>query len=377
MKLLDKAKLKQNIQEIAKYDLENQNLFGSSYFVSQNGTEILKEHFGVTGLDEAQKVDDGTIFRLASMTKPITAAAILILVDRGLVSLDDPVSKFFPEFNDIHVITKDGVDLGKTKTPVTILHCLTHTSGFGSNEKPVEVTDADRGSYLKTIRCFVRAGLDFEPFTMQSYSAYAAFDVLAAIVEKVTKQDYEEFLKKEIFIPCDMRDTTFLPSEEQWKRVITMHKKTDDKNDVAVTYPNCIFGQIPCGQKLAGAGLVSTLHDYANFAQMLLNEGNVRGQQIVSPETLRKISQQYLPEEFAFGEGTENWGLGVRVILNESYGTLSVGSYGWSGAYGAHFWIDVENQICAVFMKNSHFDGGAANQSAQRFEKAVYDALIS
>ena len=372
MRLIDECKLRHNIEEIAKYDLDNNNLFGSSYFVYQNGEVVFKKHFGYTSIDGKEKVDDTTIYRLASMTKPITSIAILILLDRGLISLDDPVSKYIPEFENIHVITSDGVDLGKTKTPVTILHCLTHTSGFGS-EKVLNMTDKDRESISNTIAFYINAGLDFEPFTKQVYSAFAAFDVLAAIVEYVTKQDYETFLKNEIFVPCNMLNTTFSPSEEQWKRVITMHNNTDGKNVVGKTYPGCVFGMFPTYHKLAGAGLASTLDDYAAFAQMLLQKGKINGHEILSEQSFNKLSFPHVPIEIMPYDA--RWGLGVRVITEPEYGVLPVGAYGWSGAYGSHFWIDPENDLYAVFMKNSNFDGGAANKSAVRFEKAVFDAL--
>lgn len=374
MKLLNKEKLEHNIEKIATYDFENHKVFGSSYFVWQNGDLAYKKHFGNVGLEDSEKVNDKTIYRLASMTKPITAVAILILIDRGLVSLNDPVSKYLPEFADIHIITPDGVDLGKTKTEVTILHCLTHTSGFGSG-KVVEMTDKDRETIYETIKCFYNAGLTFEPFTSHAYSAFAAFDVLATIIEKVTGQDYAEFLKNEIFIPCNMPDTTFSPSQDQWKRIIEMHNRVDDKNCIGETFPECVFESFPCGHNLAGAGLVSTLDDYANFAKMLLNKGTIFGKQIVSPETMSKMPSLYLPKEFTIEKDSSTWGLGVRVVINKDYKDLPIGSFGWSGAYGSHFWIDPENDICAVFMKNSRIDGGSFNQSARHFEKAVADAL--
>ena len=342
MKLLDKSKLGHNIDEIAEFDLDNNNVVGSSYFVYQKGNVILKKHFGNTDINGSKKVGDGTIYRLASMTKPITAVAILILVDRGLISLDDPVSKYIPEFEDIHIKTTDGIDLGKTKTPVTILHCLTHTSGFGS-EKVISMSDEDRKNIKNTIACHVNAGLDFEPFTKQAYSGYAAFDILAAIVEIVTEQDYEEFLKNEIFIPCDMPDTTFSPSESQWKRIMTMHNKVDDKNDVGITYPGCVFEGFPCEHKLAGAGLVSTLNDYSNFAKMLLNKGEINNKCIISEQSFKMLSKPHVPEDIM--PQHERWGLGVRVITDEEYRRLPVGSFGWSGAYGSHFWIDPKNDI--------------------------------
>lgn len=374
MRILDQARLNQNIEQIAKYDLDNNNVFGSSYFVYQNGNTVFKKHFGKTNLDENKDVDDSTIYRLASMTKPITAIAMLILAERGQISLDDPVGKYIHGFNRIHIINADGHDLGISQIPITISHCLSHTSGFGSGGKPVTESEESRKTFLKTIDCYMNAGLDFTPFSKQAYSPWAAFDILGAIVEKVTNQDYEEFLRNEIFIPCDMLNTTFSPSEKQWLQVIAMHNKVNGKNDIGATYSGCVFENFPCSHKLAGAGLVSTLDDYSNFARMLLGKGQINNTRIISEETFQKLSHPYIPKEIM--PGNERWGLGVRVIVDKNYQYLPVGSFGWSGAYGSHFWIDPQNQICAVFMKNSKFDGGSANQSAQRFEEAVFNALI-
>lgn len=154
---------------------------------------------------------------------------------------------------------------------------------------------------------------------------------------------------------------------------MAMHNKVDDKNDVGITYSGCVFERFPCEHKLAGAGLASTLNDYSNFAKMLLNKGEINNKRIISEQSFKMLSKPYVPEEIM--PCHERWGLGVRVITNEAYCLLPVGSFGWSGAYGSHFWIDPENDICAVFMKNSKFDGGAGNRSAVRFEEAVFNAL--
>ena len=374
MKKLDRNKLMKNIEEIASYDLNENNVFGSSYFVFQDGDTVLKKHFGTSDLNGKIPMGDKAIFRLASMTKPITAIAVMILIDRGLISLSTPASDFLPEFENLHVVSPDGIDLGKTKTAITVMHLLTHTSGFGTHSKTVTMSDDEMATINNTIECFIKAGLDFEPFSTHSYSPFAAFDVLATIIEKVTGQEYEEFLKQEIFIPCNMKDTTFIPSDEQWKRIVDMHDKSDGNNTVRQMKPGCIFEDFPCEHKLAGAGLVSTLDDYIEFSKMLLNRGKTVNKQIVSEETFSLMHKPYVPEEIM--PENENWGLGVRVITDESYGSLPVGTFGWSGAYGSHFWIDFENNLCAVFMKNSEVDGGAANASACRFEKAVHDALI-
>ena len=366
---IDVEYLSKNISKVAEYDLAENNVFGSSYIVCQHGKTVYKKHFGYSDSESKIPTDDKTIFRLASMTKPITAVAILILIDRGKLSLDDEVSKHLPEFEDIHIITPDGEDLGLPKNPPTIKHLLTHTSGFGGT-KAVKTDDYDKKSIQNTINCFAKAGLDFEPSSQEAYSAFAAHDALALVIERLTGKDYAAFLQEEIFSPCGMTDTTFIPTEEQWCRMMTMHNKKDDKSCVGETIAGCVFEDFPATHKLAGAGLASTLADYSLFAQMLLNKGNANGIQIVSKDTFDLMPQPYIS-----AYGYEHWGLSVRVVTDEEYKYLPVGAYGWSGAYGSHFWVDPVNDITAVFMKNSRFDGGAGNMSAQRFEKAVYYAL--
>ena len=171
-----------------------------------------------------------------------------------------------------------------------------------------------------------------------------------------------------------MLSTTFSPSESQWKQIMTMHNKVDGKSETGLTQSGCVFESFPCEHKLAGAGLASTLSDYSEFAIMLLNKGKTNNRTIISEKAFSIFSNAYVPEKIM--PGNERWGLGVRVIVKDDYNDLPVGSFGWSGAYGSHFWIDPENNICAVFMKNSKFDGGAGNNSACRFEKAVSDSFF-
>lgn len=371
MKLLNKELLERKIDEIAFYDLENHNVFGSSYLVCQNGITILKKYYGETGNGGAMNGD--ALFRLASLTKPITAVAMMILEERGLISISDNVSRYIPEFKYLHIKSyNDGSDMGKPEKEPTVLSLLTHTSGFGISTT-AQLTESDRENYLNTVKYFVDKGLKFEPFKCQEYSAYAAFDVLALIAEKVTGEDYGEFLKREIFEPCAMNNTTFIPTDEQRKRIVKMHDRIDGENAVSDMFPGCIFENFPCEHKLAGAGLISSLGDYAQFAKMLLHKGKTDYGRIMSEKTAVKQGIPYVSKEVM--PGKESWGLGVRVIVDNLYENLPVGAFGWSGAYGSHFWIDYENDICAVFMKNSRFDGGAGNQSACRFEKAVHDSL--
>ena len=377
MKLLNKEILANNIKEIADYDFDNNKVFGCAYSVYQAGEKVCQECFGHTSVDKNTPITEDTLFRLASMTKPVTAVATLILIERGLLSLDDKVLDFIPEYKDVHVTEiVDGQvkDLGITPTPVTVFHLLTHSSGIGSNGIKAErfITNADKQTALDLARFYARIGLDFVPGSTQLYSGTGAFSVLAYIIEKVSGKSLQDFASEEIFKPCKMANTTFIPTDEQWSNMIDMHARVDGKSVVAKTEKDCLFLNYPCTHSLGGAGLASTLGDYVKFANMLLNFGKVEDKTIVSKEIFCKLcTPQVKIDEYTY------WGFGVRVIANDKHPTLSKGSFGWSGAFGSHFWVDVENKVVAVYMKNSTVDGGAGNESSRKFEFAVKNALAN
>ncbi len=372
--------LKSNIEKAALYDFENNKVFGSAYCVIRGDNVIYKKCFGSISADTDEPVTENTIFRMASMTKPVTAMATLILIERGLLSLSDKVSDYLTEFKDIHItqMSQSGqlTDLGKAQNEITICNLLTHTSGIGSDPlKDAKLSEEDIKSIDDTVNFYLRMGLDFEPGTKQQYSAFGAFDVLVKIIEKVSGTDYLEFLTKEIFEPCGMTDTTFIPTPEQWKSTIAMHNRVDGESCNEKTVEDRVFSFFPCKHYLGGAGLVSTLDDYSRFAKMLLNKGKTPTKQIVREDTFRLLHTPFVSEKIM--PSSERWGLGVRVIVREDYEDLPVGAFGWSGAYGTLFWIDSTNNIAAVYMKNSIFDGGAGNESARNFEKAVTNSLIN
>lgn len=375
MKKLNLELLENNIDAVAEYDLNNNKVFGSAYCVWQDGKIVFEKCYGKTGL-YGTEVKNNTLFRLASMTKPITAIAVLILMERGLLSLDDCTSKYFPEIKDIHITDSQRNSLGAPRNLPTIRNLLSHCGGIGSNyDKFTNMTDEDRATLDASVKYMISIGLDFEPTTKQQYSGTGAFDLLAKIVEMQSGTDFLSFITKEILEPCGMVDTTFMPNDEQYERLIKMHIRNEDQgeNEEFKMKDGCIFEAFPCTHFLGGAGLVSTLSDYIKFAQMLLNRGKTQEKQIVSEEAIALMSTPWVSKEVQ--NGNERWGLGVRVITEPKYLYLPIGAFGWSGAYGSHFWIDPENDICAVFMKNSKTDGGAANESARFFEKAVYTSF--
>ena len=376
MKKINAEVLGANIEKSAEKNLSSGKICGASALVYQNGEVIYKNCFGVTEVGGDCPVKENTVFRIMSMTKPITAVAILILMERGLLSLDDLVEKYIPEFAEQYIgeLDENGevVRVGKAKTKITILHLLTHTSGSGSRplwaKQYPKFTAEDKSSLDNMVKAFARCELAFEPGTATSYSGMSGLAILGRVVELITGMTYNEFLKKNIFELCDMPDTTFEPNDDQWSRMITMHDMVDDKPVAVASVPGCVRGDIPPTTHLGGGGLASTLVDYANFAKMLLDGGVFNGNRVISEESVRLMSTPHVSEEIQ--PGAARWGLAVRVIVGEN--RRPVGTYGWSGAYGTHFWVDPENKLFAVYMKNSHFDGGSGAKTSAEFERDVY-----
>ena len=369
MKKLNLSRTKKHVDKIAEHDFKNNKVFGSCYSVYQKNNFDLYRCYGTVGVSTTEKVTEKTVFRLASMTKPVTAVAVLLLAERGLLSLDDTIDRYIPGFSDIHIKDADGKDLGAPQKLPKIRNLLSHNSGLGSDIRKLEkMTAEDYESIDSTIEYLLRAGLDFEPESMQYYSPTAAFDVAVKIAETVTGRDFQDFLSEEIFTPLEMTDTTFIPTPEQRGRIIAMHCNKDGKNAEKEMPGDTVFENVPEKHYLGGGGLVSTLEDYGKFAKMLLDKGvSQTGKRILKEETLLKMTEP----QIAINKN-QSWGLGVRVITHKSYPHLPMGCFGWSGAYGTHFFIDPKNGISAVFMKNSAVDGGAGNKSAVKLERAVY-----
>ncbi len=377
MKKLNINELKKKIENRINTDIKEGNISSAACLVMQDSEVLYEGTFGVKtpGTDIPLSAD--AIFRLASMTKPITAVAAMILVDRGLLSITDKVSTYIPEFANMHIseLSSDGKLLGShpAKNEITIKNLLSHSSGVGTGNTQM-LPEGGRAAHQKKTLCeavmaYSEALLDFEPETNAAYSPFGAFDVMARIIEIVSGTEYEEFLKKEIFEPCKMVDTTFEPTPTQWDRMITMHNKVDGKSVIGNTWDGCVFTNVPTSHKLGGAGLISTLADYKNFAQMLANGGEIFGKRIVSKETISEMSKRQLTKDA--NPCGDIWGLGVRVVYDESGCALPNGCFGWSGAFGTHFWVDPENKVIGIYMKNSNYDGGSGAVTSSNFEKDV------
>ncbi len=375
MKIINKELLAEKIESRMAEDIATHKVGGAALIVNQNGKTVYKNCFST----DFAEVKEDTIFRLASMTKPITAVAALICQDKGLFNISDPVKKYLPECDGFNIV--DAVDgelkiIEKQNRDITIAHLLSHTSGIFCAEEGAIIgglmTKEDKKDVNSTVDFLLKQGISFQPGENQAYSGFGAFDVMVKVIETVTGEDFYEFIKENIFEPCEMPDTVFEMSAEQEKRMIPMHNRVDEKSVEGLAWEGCNFNDFPRSHRLGGAGLVSTVKDYANFAQMLLNKGTFNGKQIVSEKGIEQMQTNQVADGIM--RGSWRWGLGVRIEIAHSF--LPHGLFGWSGAFGSHFWIDPENEITAVYMKNSRYDGGAWNVTAVNFEKDVYDSLI-
>ena len=222
--------------------------------------------------------------------------------------------------------------------------------------------------------CLKNTYLTFEPYYQTGYSAYFAFDLIALLIERFSGMKYADFIKKNIFEPLEIKDITYTPSNEQWERLVCMSDRAIGTGIVNIDMGKHTFENFPLTYTCAGAGLVGSIEDYFKFAEMLRQEGSYNGVQIVSPEVFSLLYKKYVPMEYRPKDSTHSWGLGVRVTVNDK--NLPDGCYGWSGAYGTHFWIDRENDITAIYMKNNRWhDSHGGGSTAVQFEADVMSSL--
>jgi CubicO group peptidase (beta-lactamase class C family) len=357
------------------------DIAGAVTVVGTRGGVAGVEAVGLMSIEKNQPMRKDALFRIASMTKPITAAGILILADEGKLSVDDPVEKYLPEFKGQMLVaekSKDAVTLKKPSRPIVLKDLLTHTSGLPAGP-PVGLADLYRKrnhTLAEGVIAFSQQPLQFEPGSQWSY-CNAGIDTLGRVIEVVSGQPYEEFLRQRIFTPLGMTDTTFYPSAEQWGRTATVYNKTNGK---LVADPNLPL-DLPAGSKypVPAGGLFSTGADLAKFYQMMLNQGSLGSVKILSPAAVEAMTKAHTKPEhkvgFVPGMG---FGLGVGVVREPQGVTamLSPGSFGHGGAYGTQGWMDPKQDLFLVMLiQRTGLQNGDASPMRQAFQEAAVAAL--
>jgi len=337
-----------------------------------------------------------TLFRIASMTKPITSVALMMLYEEGKLMLTDPVSKFIPSFKSSRVLEGAAEAAVAARRAINLRDLLSHRSGltYGFlNGGPVG------GGYRKngvidglTVTTMTLAEaidkLAAEPLIAHPGAAWnysLSTDVLGRVVEVASGQPLQVFLRDRIFKPLRMGDTDFVVPEAKWSRLATVYSPDGPAGIRPMTDPesfgNTVMSPIASYREgktyfSGGAGLVSTARDYARFAQMLLNGGVLDGARLLSPKTMELMTASHtadLPPSGLIGGGAQ-FGLGFRVVTDvATTQTLgSNGSYGWSGIYGTNFWVDPKERMVAIVMVQRY----PGSPVAAAFQPLVYQALV-
>lgn len=321
---------------------------GISVMVIRNNETAVRKNFGYADIPNNKPIEDNTIFRVFSMTKPVTTVALMTLFDEGKFKLDDKVSDYIPEFAETKVYNAETKTMEPQATPMTIRHLLTHTSGltYGWDQKSYvdslyRATGASGWDGVIGDKVKILAGipLKHQPGTTYEYSV--SIDVSGYLVEVLSGMPLDKYMKTRIFDPLKMDDTGFYVPEEKLGRLSNVYTLINDtlKEDPSMNGTNF---KVPATLFSGGGGLVSTMNDYSRFACMLLNGGELEGTRILSEPTVEMMMTNQLPAGVNYENGG-SYGLGGSVNPDK-------GHYGWSGAASTHFVVDKKNNMVVIAM---------------------------
>ena len=370
-----------------------EKLAGVVSLVARRGHVV---HFHTSGYavrETSMPMREDTIFRIYSMTKPITSVAVLMLMEEGRLRLADPVAAYIPEFKDVKVLDASvdaGVRYSAPVRPPTIRDLLTHTAGLSYgfdegvyidrlyqqhvwkfwDEHPTEVS---LDWLVKTIGTLPLAS---QPGAKYRYSM--ATDVLGGIVQVVAGEPFDHFLRQRIFGPLGMMDTDFYVPEHKLPRFAATYGPGEQSGMALVDGVETSHYTRPALCPSGGGGLVSTIGDYLRFAQMLLNRGELDGVRLLGPKTVELMTTNHLPPALhPFDDPAAGFGLGVSVLteLGQSNVLGSVGNYGWGGAANTNFWIDPKAELIGILMLQ--YMPSDTYPVVSDFRNLVYQALIA
>ena len=370
--------IEKNYTEHNEKRVNDRYLLGSICGIWNKDKKLWGKTVGSARLGAYEEIKGNSIFRLASMTKPITGVAFMQLYEKGLVDLDTPISEYIPEFKEMQVATKieDGkiLETEPMRVQPTPRMILSHSSGIGCGKTiAIQTKYVKKGPTLETAaKNISESVLEFQPGTAQAYSGTWAFDVLARVIEIVSGKQYYRYLKENIFDPLGMVDTVYAPSDEQVCRVVDFCTRIEGGFEIHSLPKRAGFEGDNNVRPGGGAGLFSTINDYSRFARMLLRGGELDGVRIIKKSTLdlMRVNQTV---ETPKGKTETSWGLSMFVRRESD--VLPTGTFGWSGAFGTHFWVDTERDITCIYMLNLSNAGGAGEPAAHEFERDVLSGI--
>jgi CubicO group peptidase (beta-lactamase class C family) len=386
------------VTEVVQRYIDSQGVAGAVTLVARRGKIAYFEAQGMADLEAKRPMAKDSIFRLASMSKPITGIAVMMLVEEGKVRLSDPVSRFLPEFKLLNKVAVPkpnappaagggrgraggpganepvAFDVVSASREITIRDLLTHGSGLvsgglGASTAPMRTPTDTLATYIPKL---ASVPLDFQPGTLWRYSGQAGFDVLSRIVEVVSGQTFDVFLKQRMFDPLGMKDTAFVLTPDRVPRLALQYQRGENGLQRATQ------NQSTTTPYFSGAGgLMSTAEDYVQFGQMMLNGGELNGKRLVSPRTIELMTSNHTGDmvngQFGRPPRGMGFGLSMQVVQDPVAADLAVskGAYGWAGGTGVSFWVEPQEKIVSIF-----FIQGAGGGLRPDFEHAVRQAII-
>ncbi len=342
--------IKMHTENLSEF-IKKQDIPSKDVIIYHNHKEVYRYMCGHKDSEKNTPLKGDELYYLYSTTKPITCTAGMRLIERGIIGIDDPVSKYIPEYATLFYKNDEGEVL-PCKKVMTVRHLFSMRGGFSYNIgapaiKEVREKTNNKGSTLDFVRAFVRDPLLFEPGTRYNYSL--CHDVLAAVIEIASGKSFGQFLKEEIFTPLGMENTGFFPTEEQKKRFVAQYSwQKDHYTEVPV---GCAY-RLSENYESGGAGLFSCVNDYIKFADALANHGTAaNGYQLLRPETVELMRSNQAPDMLTGYNAGYGYGFGVRTMLDKEKAKSDAPtllSFGWDGAAGSYVSIDPENRI-AIF----------------------------
>jgi CubicO group peptidase (beta-lactamase class C family) len=377
------------VHDTIQRHIDAHQISGAVTLVARKGHIVHLEAHGMMDVESKKPMATDSIFRIWSMSKPVAGVAILMLMEEGKVRLNDPVSNFIPEFKGMKVAMPQEAQAGPSGSKpvtqqfytvpaareITIQDLLTHVSGLGSgpasSAEMARIAKKEGETLADYIPRLGTTPLDFQPGSRWTYSPLAAFDTLGRVVEIASGQPFDQFLRQRIFQPLGMKETFFHPGDDRLSRLATAYMRGNGALQ-KVERQNWFLSKTYFS---GGGGLTSTAQDYAQFAMMLSEGGQLNGKRLLSPKTVELMSSVFVPDTLPGRQPGRGYGLSVQVTSDPIAAgqRVSRGSYGWDGAYGTHFWVDPKEMIVGILMIQT---SNPERQLDRDFESAVMQAVI-
>jgi CubicO group peptidase (beta-lactamase class C family) len=379
------------IDKVIEEHMANKWIPGAVVLIARNGKIVYHKAYGYSDVENKTALKKDNIFRIASQSKAITSLAVMMLYEDGKFGLDDPISRYIPEFKNPKVLVSlNWKDTTYTTTPakseITIRQLLTHTSGIdyasiGSQEfkaiyaKAGVPSGIGNDNMLLADKMKILGGLPLKHNPGEAYTYSLSIDVLGYLVEVTSGMSLDQFFKTRIFQPLGMNDTYFYLPKEKHNRMVSLYEMKDGLiskmtqkayDGVDPMYPN-LEGKYYSG----GAGLSSTIEDYAKFLQMFLNKGEYNGVRLISRKTVELMltPQVQPPITNQFGLG-----FGLETEKNDHLDISSIGSFRWGGAFNTQYWADPKEKLVGLIYMNTY--GGPNRNTADKFKVFTYQAIV-